>query len=109
MTPCELTESIHRRREGRRQEQKNELIQDYMLYAAMFVKRGGDIRVTALSHTLKTKGRDEICNMISILVDEHLRPLLCQVLGTPLDTWRTVDKLDELIDIMREGQTSANW
>jgi hypothetical protein len=62
------------------------------------MKRGDDIRVPALIHTLKTKGLNDIHKISSNLVETYLRPLLCRILKIPLDTQRSVDILNDLID-----------
>jgi hypothetical protein len=73
----------------------------------MYVKREGDIGVPVLVHILKTKSLDQIYAVSSYLIEKRLRPLLCQILEIPLDTQRSVDMLNDLID-KNGGQALAN-
>jgi hypothetical protein len=67
------------------------------------VKRGGDIGVPVLVHTLKTKSLGRIYAVSFYLVEERLRPLVCRILEMPLDIQRFVDVLNDLIDKKNEG------
>jgi hypothetical protein len=67
------------------------------------VKRGGDIGVPVLVHTLKTKSLGQIYAVSFYLVEGRLRPLVCRILEMPLDIQRFVDVLNDLIDKKNEG------
>jgi len=77
--------NLYREKRQDSQGQRDELISEYVRYAAIYMKRGGDIKVPALVHTLKEKDLEEIYRISSNLVEEHLRPLLCRLLEIPLE------------------------
>jgi hypothetical protein len=55
------------------------------------------------------KGLDDIHKISSNLVEAYLHPLPCQILEIPLDTQRSVDVPNGLIDKKNGGQALANW
>jgi hypothetical protein len=84
-------------RDRRREESKDELIFEYGCLASMFVGHRGNITIPALMYTLKPLERDEIYKMVQCLEEDHLRPLLCELLGITLDTGSSVEQLCDQI------------